>query len=237
MASEEDFLRRLIPIMRTKIPTSHKTAEPWGTPGRGTQNFPQRGHGVLDAGAVTRGIAGCRRTEGSELTKRQVATQQREPRIGECFRKRAEERSLGVGSCAVSQNDAAAVGSFGSVQKSADRWVEGGVRKFADGGSGQENILNAEYVRLTAVVGIERGRVSGRRRVTTLCPFRLQSGITIPPRATLSEAPYHAGQPNFPGPVGSLGFSWVSLPLGNEGQARVRLRPDAPGLLTPSAIS
>jgi hypothetical protein len=110
-----------------------------------TRKFFHRGHGVPDAGAVPRGIARCGRTEGPELTKRQVAAQDRDPRIGERFRKRAQKRSLGVGSRAVSQNDGVAIGSSGGMQKSPDGWVEGGVGKFADGGRGQQNILDPRW--------------------------------------------------------------------------------------------
>src|SRR5262249_47408737 len=43
-----------------------------------------------------------------------------------------------------------------------------------------------------------------------------------------------AGRPDFPGPVGSLGLSMVSLPIRDKGQALVRIRPNTHGLLTTS---
>src|SRR5215831_10153805 len=67
------------------------TRERWATP-----KFFQRRRGVVDAGAVTRGIAGCGRTESAQLTKRQVAAQDREPGIGEGFRQPAQKWGLGV---------------------------------------------------------------------------------------------------------------------------------------------
>src|SRR5215472_15191726 len=83
------------------------------------------------------------------------------------------------------------------------------------------------------MVGIELGRVHCRRRVTSLA-LSVARWVHNSTMATFSEAPFHSGRPNFPGPVGSLGLSMVSLPIRNEGQALVRIRPDAHGLLTTS---
>src|SRR5215469_13033234 len=71
-----------------------------------------------------------------------------------------------------------------------------------------------------SMVGIELGHraVGGGFPIS---PFRLRDGFTIPPGPRFPRPPYHAGRPNFRGPVGSLGLPWVSLPIRNEAQALV----------------
>src|SRR5215472_13820833 len=68
------------------------------------------------------------------------------------------------------------------------------------------------------MVGIEVGRAHCRRRLP-VSPFRLRGGFTIPPWPRFPKPPYHAGRPDFPGPVGSLGLSLVNLPNPRRGSS------------------
>ena len=82
------------------------------------------------------------------------------------------------------------------------------------------------------LVGIELGCACCRRRVTSLA-LSVARWVRNSAMATFSEAPL-SGRPNFSGPVGSLGLSLVSLPIHDEGQALVRIRPGTHGLFTTS---
>src|SRR5215467_9785265 len=83
---------------------------------------------------------------------------------------------------------------------------------------------------------IVQRRAHCRRRVTSLA-LSVARWVHNSAMATFPEAPLSCGRPDFPGPVGSLGLSMVSLPLRDEGQALVRIRPNTHGWLTSSCHS
>ena len=58
----------------------------------------------------------------------------------------------------------------------------------------------------------------------------MRGGISFPPWPRFRRPPYNPGRPVFPGPVGNLGLSSMSLPIGDEVQALVRIRPVFRGL-------
>src|SRR5262249_3124055 len=61
-----------------------------------------------------------------------------------------------------------------------------------------------------------------------------RGGFTIPPGPRFPKPPYHAGRPDFPGPVGSLGLSMVSLPIRNRVKRWYAYAPNTHGLLSSS---
>ena len=119
------------------VPTSPKVREKWGT-----QTIFQRSKRVLQSGAVASGVSWAGWAEGSCLAVREVAAEDGIACAGECVGQGAEERGLGVASGAVGEDQSIAVGSFGGVEESAYRGIDGNVSELADGGVGQANILN-----------------------------------------------------------------------------------------------
>src|SRR5215831_3799841 len=62
----------------------------------------------------------------------------------------------------------------------------------------------------------------------------MRGGISFPQWPRFRRPPYNPGRPDFPGAVGNLGLSSVSLSIGGEVQALVRIRPVFRGLHTAS---
>src|SRR6266576_5045437 len=136
MAAEKNA--GLVVLLRAKIPTSPKVREKWGT-----RPIFQRSDCILQAGAVAGSVTGTGWAEGSCLAVGQIAAEDGIACAGECVGQRDKQRSLGVASGTVGQDQSVAVGSCGEVQKSADRGIDHEVSKIADGGVRQGNILNA----------------------------------------------------------------------------------------------
>src|SRR5260370_11494090 len=124
--------------VRAKIPTSPRVREKWGT-----QSIFQRSNCILESGAIAGSVTGTGWAEGSRLAVGEVAAEHGIAGAGECVGQRDKQRSLGVASGTVGQDQSVAVGSCGEVQKSADRGIDREVSKIADGGVRQGNILNA----------------------------------------------------------------------------------------------
>ena len=127
----------LVVAAATKIPTSPNIRERWGT-----QNRFHRCCGVFQAGTIAGGVSWAGWAEGSCLAVGQIAAKDGIACASECVGQCAEERGLGVASGAVGEDQSIAVGSFGGVEESAYRGIDGNVSELADGGVGQANILN-----------------------------------------------------------------------------------------------
>src|SRR5437879_10313046 len=136
MAAEKNA--GLFLLVRAKIPTSPKVREKWGT-----RTIFQRSDCILQAGAVAGSVTGTGWAEGSCLAVAQIAAEDGIACVGECVGQRDKQRSLGVASGAVGQDQSVAVVRFRDVEESADRGIDRGVSKIADGGVRQGNILNA----------------------------------------------------------------------------------------------
>ena len=91
--------------------------------------IPERRNRILQAGAITLGLARPRRTEGSILTVGEIAAQHDEASSSKSFRQRNQQRSLAIRSGTVSKNKSVAVGMGGTMQKSAHERVRGDIGK------------------------------------------------------------------------------------------------------------
>lgn len=100
----------------------------------------QRGHGILQPGTISGGVRWSRRSEGSRLTIRQIAAQNRIACAGECLSQSPEQRCLRITARAMRQNEPAAVRRIRRMQESDDMRLNGAVSEFSDG-VGQGNIL------------------------------------------------------------------------------------------------
>jgi len=101
-----------------------------------------RFNGVLEAGPVSGCVAGAGRSPGAGLPVRQVAAQDLEAFCCEDFGQSYQDRGLCVPASAMREHEGVASRGFGKMKEAANFGFGGGIGKFADGGLGQESILN-----------------------------------------------------------------------------------------------
>lgn len=112
-----------------------------------------RGYCVSEAGAVAGGVAGAGRPKGSCLTKREIASEDREASSGKRVGQDAKQPGLRISSRAMGQDQCIAIGGFGSMQKTAHFRIGRFLDELRDGDFRQATILNGvptrKYVQRT----------------------------------------------------------------------------------------
>ena len=126
----------------SRIPTSGKIGQKWGT-----HDFLDRINGILQAGAVAGGVAGAGRPKRSCLTKREIASEDREASFGKRVGQDAKHRGLRISTRAMGQDQCIPVGRFGSVQETAYFRIGRFLDELRDGDFRQATILNGEPTR------------------------------------------------------------------------------------------
>jgi hypothetical protein len=100
------------------------------------------GEGVLQTGAVARGVTGAGWAEGPGLAIGKIAAQDGEAIRAESFGQGYEERGLCIRAGSVRKDQAVAVGSLRREEVTADSGFGGVIGEIAGGGRGQDIILN-----------------------------------------------------------------------------------------------
>src|SRR5271155_4513273 len=85
-----------------------------------SNQLPDSSHGRFQALAVSRRLAGSRRTKGAELPEGQVATQYRHPRIGKSLGQSHQQRTLAVSSRAMREHQGIVRWLHRAMQEPAD---------------------------------------------------------------------------------------------------------------------
>ncbi len=91
----------------------------------------ERHNCLLQTSAVVRGITGSGWAKRAALAEGEIAAQNSQAPMGECFSERPHQRCLRVSASPMSQYHAVAVGRFRNVKKSAHGWFEAGIGELA----------------------------------------------------------------------------------------------------------